>query len=80
VLTVEKVMVLKGVDIFNDVPTALLASFASAFAVDDTLLLCLDKDHFDLFVTDHPQLSGSVIRYLVRFIRASTRRDVSADT
>lgn len=45
---------------------------ASAVAVEDTRVLVLDKDDFDLVLADHPQLSEGIIRYLVRFIRAGT--------
>ena len=45
---------------------------ASVTAEEDSLLLVLSKDDFDLVMTDHPELSEGVIRYLVRFVRAGT--------
>jgi CRP-like cAMP-binding protein len=45
---------------------------ASVTADEDSLLLVLAKDDFDLVMTDHPELSEGVIRYLVRFVRAGT--------
>ena len=45
---------------------------ASVTADEDSLLLVLAKEDFDLVMTDHPELSEGVIRYLVRFVRAGT--------
>ena len=45
---------------------------ASVTADEDSLLLVLAKDDIDLVMTDHPELSEGVIRYLVRFVRAGT--------
>lgn len=45
---------------------------ASAIAVEDTRVLALARDDFELVLADHPQLSEGVIRYLVRFIRNAT--------
>lgn len=45
------------------------ARAASATAVEDTLLLRLAADDFGRFLTDYQDLSSSIIRYLVRFLR-----------
>jgi CRP-like cAMP-binding protein len=51
---------------------------ASVTADEDSLLLVLAKEDFDLVMTDHPELSEGVIRYLVRFVRAGTAPTGSA--
>jgi NTE family protein len=45
---------------------------ATVVAAEDTLLLELSRDDFDLAMADHPELSTGVIRYLVRLVRATT--------
>ena len=47
---------------------------ASVTAIEDSLVLVISKDDFDIVMTDNPELSEGVIRYLVRFIRAETVR------
>lgn len=45
---------------------------ASVTAAEDTLLLELSRDDFDLAMADHPELSEGVIRYLVGLVRSTT--------
>ncbi len=45
---------------------------ATVTAVENTLLLELSRDDFEVALADHPELSQGVIRYLVRLVRDTT--------